>query len=229
MLARLTGRDDVVFGTVLFGRMHGGSGADRGVGLFINTLPVRVRPTAGTIGDGIRETHRLLTGLLRHEHASLSLAQRCSGMPSGSPLFTSLLNYRHSADLAPLNLDLAEVWPGIEVLASEERTNYPVVVMVDDLGEGFRVSAQTQAPMDPAQVCALLDQAVTELLATDRSLDGVDVLPLPERCRVLSEFNPQVEVPSPGVATVDAWVWARIEESPDAVAVVHEGRGMTYG
>jgi len=43
VLSRLTGQEEVVFGTVLFGRLQGGTGVERGLGLFINTLPLGYR------------------------------------------------------------------------------------------------------------------------------------------------------------------------------------------
>src|SRR5262249_906740 len=78
------------------GRNEGGAGADRVLGMFINTLPVRIILNEEAVEAGVRRTHALLADLLRHEHAPLALAQASSGVPAPAPLFTALLNYRHS-------------------------------------------------------------------------------------------------------------------------------------
>ena len=101
VLARVSGRRDVVFGTVLLGRMQGTEGADRVLGMLMNTLPIRVRVGARGVAREVRELHRLLAELMAHQHAPLTLAQACSGVRPPSPLFTSLLNYRHSTSRVP--------------------------------------------------------------------------------------------------------------------------------
>src|SRR6202034_3093456 len=90
VLARASGRSDVVFGTVLFGRMQGGVNSERVMGPFINTLPVRIQIGEQGTEFSVRNTHKRLADLIRHEHASLALAQRCSAVPAPAPLFSSL-------------------------------------------------------------------------------------------------------------------------------------------
>ncbi len=144
VLARISGRGDVVFGTILFGRMQGGEGADRAMGLFINTLPIRMRIGDESVAAAARRMHVLLADLIRHEHASLALAQRCSAVAAPRPLFTSLLNYRHSPRMArELTGEAAVASAGMEPILSEERTNYPVAVSVDDMGDRFRITVQS--------------------------------------------------------------------------------------
>ena len=135
----------MVFGTVLFGRMQGGEGADRVMGPFINTLPVRIGVGEEGAEAAVRRTHALLADLLRHEHASLALAQRSSGVAAPAPLFTSLLNYRYSGGTAR-SQQAGQPGEGVRGIRVQERTNYPVALSVNDLGEDFQVVAQVAAP-----------------------------------------------------------------------------------
>ena len=230
VLAVLAGRDDVVFGTVLFGRMGAGAGADRAAGPLMNTLPVRVLVGAGGAGAALAGLQDQLASLLAHEHAPLSLAQEASGVPAPAPLFTALFNYRHGT---PQHQDQhGGALAGIHVLDATDRTNYPLVVSVDDRGDGFAVSAEAVAPAVPDQVCALLVTALDGLItaleqAPATPLHQVAVLEPAQRAQLLAGWN---DAASPvSEATVPELVAARAAACPDAVAVVCGGVHISYG
>ncbi|SFH04304.1 amino acid adenylation domain-containing protein, partial [Duganella sp. CF458] len=232
VLAACTGRDDVVFGTVLLGRMQGIAGAGRVMGMFVNTLPLRLQPGALSAAELVRMTSEELSALLEHEQAPLSLAQRCSGVAAPAPLFSTLLNYRrsHSASGAAV-ADKQQAWEGIRVHANEERINYPIGMYVNDLGEDFSLTVQCDG-VDPARMAGMMIAAVSALAW---SLDKVphakvallDVLPPAEHALIArmgaqaGEFD--------GMFTIHGRFEEQAAAHPDAIALTVDGQQLTYG
>ncbi|HSZ40601.1 MAG TPA: amino acid adenylation domain-containing protein [Trebonia sp.] len=235
VVATLSGRDDVVFGTVLFGRLHAGSGADRIPGLFMNTLPVRTGLSGVTVAGALSAMRDQLADLVLHEHAPLGLAQEASGLPPSTPLFTSLLNYRHASDPG---LDVAaggdggaSGLAGIETLYARDYTNYPVTVTVDDSGTGFVIGAQTVAPLDPGVLCGWVHAAAEQVVAALETAPGmplrdIEILGEAERHRILAEWNDTARNVPP--ATVPELFEARAARAPGAVAVACGDVRLTY-
>ncbi|HEU4561673.1 MAG TPA: amino acid adenylation domain-containing protein, partial [Longimicrobium sp.] len=231
VLARLSGRADVVFGTVLFGRMQGGEGADRVMGPLINTLPVRIGLGEEGVEAAVRRTHVLLADLLRHEHASLALAQRSSGVAAPAPLFTSLLNYRHSAGRGR-SQEAGQPREGVRGIRAQERTNYPVVLSVNDLGEELSLTAQVVAPAEAERVSRMMHTALERLvealeLTPGRSVGSIDVLPEAERRQVVEEWN-RTDAEYPAGSPIHRLFEEQAERTPGAVAVCFEEESLTY-
>ncbi|WP_338876064.1 non-ribosomal peptide synthase/polyketide synthase [Mycetohabitans endofungorum] len=226
VLARASGQQRVVFGTVLFGRMQAGEGADRAMGLFINTLPLRV-DLDGSVQAAVHVTHARLAALLEHEHASLALAQRCSGVPAGTPLFSALLNYRHNA------MDSSERsgLPGVELLSARERTNYPLILSVDDDGQSLRLTAQVVSSLEPERVCAYMQQALHSLADAleampDTAVQQLQVLPEAERQLLLQTWN-ATAAPYPDQCLHQLFE-AQVKRTPEAPALVFENQMFSY-
>ncbi|MGY2044274.1 amino acid adenylation domain-containing protein [Pseudomonas pergaminensis] len=224
VLGRVAGRDDVVFGTVLLGRLQAGEGADRALGMFINTLPLRVRLAGRTVADALVDTHTRLSALLAHEQASLALAQRCS---SASPLFNSLLNYRHT----DAERDLTLV-PGIALLSSEDILSYPLMLTVDDIASGFRLKAKAPRQVGAERLLDYLETALVNLADAlehmpQSPLRDVQVLPASELNTLLVDYN-ATATDYPEHLTVQALFEAHARQIPHAVAVQAGERQLTY-
>ncbi|WP_139281710.1 non-ribosomal peptide synthetase, partial [Vibrio aerogenes] len=230
-----TGRDDVVFGTVLFGRMAGGDGADRALGMFLNTLPLRLSLGDMTVAGAVQETHTRLAELLNYEHAPLSMVQQCSGVAAQMPLFTSLLNYRYQGSHTPASSEQAEtVWQGVEMLSGEERTNYPVGLSVDDIaGQGFCLDLKIDAQIGCERVAMMMTQALEALVAAlvqpqqGTLISQLNLLPESERFQVLAGFN-QTQTPFPEQQCIHQLFEQTVAAQPHATAVVCEQQSLTY-
>ncbi|WP_340608444.1 amino acid adenylation domain-containing protein [Xenorhabdus bharatensis] len=228
MLAHTSGRDDVVFGTVLLGRLQGMTGGTQNMGMFINTLPVRVSLKNHSVLEVVKSTARNLVDLLSHEQASLALAQRCSGVIPPTPLFSVLFNYRHSQS----DFTAEAIWDGVHLLASVERTNYPITLSVDDLGESFTLVALTENRVDPNRVIHYLHTALSELINTlktdpQRSVLALPILPAAERQLLLEHFN-ATQIDFPREALIHELFEQQVTRTPEAIAVVWEAKTLSY-
>ncbi|MFC4121994.1 hypothetical protein, partial [Nonomuraea zeae] len=188
----------------------------------MNTLPVRVRTGEVGVLGAVSAMRGQLAELLEHEHAPLTIAQQASGVAGDAPLFTSFLNYRHNTG-AGVDGEME----GVRLLLVRERTNYPLVVLVDDNGDSMSVAVDAVAPIDARGVGLLIRTATGNLVsALEQVLDGasepplssVDVLEAQERRRVVEEWNDTgAEVRSGSLVGLFE---ERVGRSPGAVAVV---------
>ncbi len=233
LLARACGRDRVVFGTVLFGRMHAGPGADRAMGLFINTLPVRLDLDDTGVQACVRRTHALLAELMRHEHAPLALAQRCSRIAAPAALFSALLNYRHIGPTSSDEQSAPHPLARVESMGGQERTNYPLALSVDDFGQALGLSAQTVAPLAPGRLCDLMERALESLaealeVAPASPVRDLDVMPPAERTLLIETWN-RTAAAYPVELCIHELFEEQARRTPSATAVTQGERALSYG
>jgi amino acid adenylation domain-containing protein len=230
VVACTSGRTDVVYGTVLLGRLQGSAGAQRTLGMFINTLPLRLRLPGVTARQLVEQTQRELAELLDHEQASLAVAQQCSGIVGSAPLFSALLNYRHDAPRP--EIEKPKTAQGIQTIASREWTNYPFMLSVDDQGEAFALSAQVDCRVGPQRVIGHVSTVLRSLVEALEQAEqtpalALQVLPQSEWEQVVELFN-ATRAAYPQQKLIHELFEEQVVRTPDAIAVVCADRQLTY-
>jgi non-ribosomal peptide synthetase component F/aryl carrier-like protein len=226
-----SGRDDVVFGAVMSGRLQGVPGVERMLGNFINTLPLRTRLAGRTVRELIADVDTGLRELIAREQSPLSLVQRCSGLDGDAPLFSAVVNFRHfeaEHDAALPRIDDH----GVRFVAAVDAINYPVTVSLDDFGTELSLDVQVEETVTCEAVADCLETALAGLIAALAKDDGtgtaaldVNVLPAGDRRR-LAEWN-DTATPLP-YETLPAAFEAQVARTPDRTALVFEGRTLSY-
>lgn len=230
VVARTSGSDEVVYGTMMLAEQRRRTSAPRMVGLFVNTLPLRLRLQGVTALELVRQTHEELGELQCHHNASLTLAQSCSATQGTTPLFTSLLNYRRTV-AAPYQEKSAA--SGVRIVArSGVRTDYPIAISIDDSREALSLTAQTSPRISAERVLDYLQTAVRSLVTALREAPhtpslALTVLPKSERVRVIEHFNSTSQTVGPG-GIVHELIETQAERTRDAVAVVCADQHLTY-
>ncbi|MGC9441180.1 amino acid adenylation domain-containing protein [Streptomyces sp. WG5] len=220
LLAGLTGRDDVLFGETVNGRPAELPGVETMVGLFINTLPVRVRIERGdSLLDVVTRLQEQQYGLLPHKYLGLTDIQRITGTQALFDTSTEFSNYPVDKE----NLEETAEDLGIVDARIQDGTHYPLALGTSDNGTALTLRIDYRPDLfDDGTARALGERlrGLLEAFADDpgRSVDSLATLTEAERHTLLVEWN-DTAADVPGQA-VPALLRARAKRTPDAPAVV---------
>jgi amino acid adenylation domain-containing protein/non-ribosomal peptide synthase protein (TIGR01720 family) len=129
LLGHYTGAHDVVFGATASGRPAGLDGVESMVGLFINVLPLRAHlPQTTPMLAWLKELQRGQFEVRQYEYTPLSQIQKWSDVPSGTPIFQTVLSFENY----PVDESLREHVRSLEItnVRTISRTNYQITIVV---------------------------------------------------------------------------------------------------
>ncbi|MGA6168322.1 non-ribosomal peptide synthase/polyketide synthase [Amycolatopsis magusensis] len=221
LLARYSGEDEVCFGSTVSGRPAELPGAHDITGLFIDTLPVRVRLDRDRgVADWLRALQADQAEARRFGHLGLPRLQGLGG--TGESLFDSIVVFE--------NYPIGEV-SGLREVRAAERTNYPLGVVAYP---GDRLSLVLTH--DPGLIGEALARRLAEhLAALVRGFAAAPHQPVtrvpmlsPDELRHLLEERNATARPLPGEALPELFA-AAVTRDPEAIALVTDGESLSYG
>jgi amino acid adenylation domain-containing protein len=198
------------------------------IGLFINTVPVRVRLTPGaSIAEALGTLQASQADLMPHHHLGVTEIQRLAGAGNLFDTITVLENYPFDAGSAGTDLGGVRVTGG----GGHDASHYPLALAAVP---GERLSLRLDYRTDlfgadeAARIAERLRRALT-LVATspDLPLGRIDLLDEDERRQVVRDFN-ATDTERTGPLTITERIAAHATATPDAVALRWNGESITY-
>ncbi|GLY47006.1 non-ribosomal peptide synthetase [Lentzea sp. NBRC 102530] len=217
-LGSLLGSQDVVFGSTVSGRDADVPGIDEMVGLFINTIPVRVGWSAGSSARSLLDAVRShQTAVLPHQHVSLTRIGRQA--PHGSA-FDTLVVFDVATDVTALEGPFQ-----IESVVNEGASHYPLTLVVErGLDGALRFNLIHDTTVVRTEVARAIVEAFSSALDSLLRLENIPAVSL-------GTARPAAEVvPATLAELFDAA--ARRDPSARAVTMCHldgSAEGLSYG
>lgn len=231
LLSRYSGEDDVVFGATRACRHTELKDMESMVGLFINTLPVRVHvePDSSLL-PWLKELRTQWIALRDYEHTPLVKVQEWSEVPRGTPLFESIVMFENY----DLNAALRSQGGNWELRECKllEQINYPLNLVAYAGPELLLKINYDCRRFDYSAIARMLGHLETLLIGIAANpfqrLCDLPLLTAAERHQLLVEWN-NTQSDYPKHACIHQLFEAQVARNPDAVAVVFEDQQLTYG
>ena len=237
LLHKYSREEDIVFAATRAGRKSSVPNADETIGLFINTVPVRVQvKDDDALISVFKNVRNLWLEMRPYEHTPLARAKAVSQVPPSQPLFETLFvfeNYRLDTAMRALGGEWAK-----RQVELHELTNFPITLAAYDGEElAFKIEFDRRR-LEDATVQRMLGhlRQLLEGIAQkpDTSVGELCLLTERERKELIDDYNPAAQpsagstLPLDGGATLHHLFEQQVARRPEAVALTCDGVALTY-
>ncbi|MDZ7967877.1 MAG: amino acid adenylation domain-containing protein [Nostoc sp. DedSLP03] len=230
LLSRYSGESNIVFGATSSGRPIELAEAESMMGLFANTLPLRVQVDSNAfLISWLKKLQIQEVEMRQYEYSPLIQIQQWSQIPRGLPLFESLLSFNNYL-VDDTKEKLAE---SLEIGEARifEKTNSPLTLQVYPGSDLLLSIGYDTRRFDSATINRVLGHLKTLLESMvanpEQQLRELSLLTAQEKNQLLLEWN-DTEVEYAQLLCIHQLFEAQVERTPDAVAVVFESEQLTY-
>ncbi|AMM92983.1 peptide synthetase [Peribacillus simplex] len=227
LMSRYSGESDIVFGVTSSGRPAELVGAEKMVGLFINTLPTRIRVTDDhSLVDWLRKIQMKELERRQYEYNSLVDIQGWSEVPRGSDLFRTLYVFENYPIQGERKSDLS-----VLEVQSAEQTNYPLTLIAMPDKQLTLKLMYDRHHFDEETIQRIqghLSQTLIQMTkSSDPKLSEITHLTMEERTQLLEKWN-DTQVDYSCESMIHALFEQQVEKRPEAIAVMYENEQLTY-
>ncbi|WP_027388228.1 non-ribosomal peptide synthetase [Chryseobacterium gregarium] len=236
LLSRYNGSEDAVFGAVVSGRPPELEDVENMVGLFINTVPVRVKyKKENTVKEFFHELHTQSIQSSPYHYSNLSDIQTISGL--GSNMINNIIVFENypvqdsivESYIENENSSSIEEIKNVEVV---DETNYYFLITVFPSEDAVVLDIKYDASAFDTVLMDNIESHFSNLLKNifvdaDKKIFEMDYLSLAEKKHLLEDFNNK-EVNYPSEENIISLFESQVTTNPDHVAVVFEETKLTY-
>ena len=226
LLQKYNNSDDVFFGTTVSGRSAKLEGIEDVVGLFINTLPLRVTQNpAVTVTEMLNQVDHTLKAREEYESTSLVDINQYCQLDNNGELFDSLVVLENYPLDSRLRLKNSEI--SVDSYSMVEVTNYDLtveIVVFEEIDIDFVYTRECFEPVIienlSGHFCRLLETIITD---PTQKVHKIGILSKKEKQQLLVDFNDTV-ADYPRDKTLHELFTGQVEQTPDSTAVVGPAR-----
>ena len=230
LLSHYSSQTDVVFGSTVSGRPTEINGIENMVGLFINTLPIRVQvDRTKRIKDWLKNLQLQNAELRQYEYTPLVKIHGWSDVPRSQPLFESLLVFENY----PVTETLSKSKTSLQIrdVYSFEKTNYPLTFVTAPGKRLVLDIAYDTEKFDQVTIQRMLrhfENIVNLLVSNPNStISSIEIVTPEEKHILIKEWNNNTR-PFPENKTIHQLFEQQAKKTPQNIAVAYNDQTLTF-